>query len=229
MNVHFSFSILAKEWQKQLQQDHRTHLVKKIGSAILTTLQQDPHTIPPERLTAISNYAQRTEAETYNAANSHEDYFQRLAERIYRIRKDHDENQMVKKQPSLTNSLSSIDKSAGEQGPPNRIAPYSDYPSSFPNTQIKSEPMNHHHPNLNTTTMSTVPFDKHRISTDGLSRLAINNANNTSSTTTTNGSHIDTTVIKTEELSSTHDTKIQVKDDDYIYISIEFIVVSFRQ
>lgn len=209
------FFVLAKEWQQQLQQDHRTHLVNKIVSSILTTLQQDPHTIAAERLAAITNYAQKTETETYNAANSHEDYFQRLAERIYRIRKDHDEKQMVKKQPILTNTLSSIDRLAGEQGPPNRIAPYSDYPSSFPNTQIKTEPMIHHHTNLTTTTMSTVPFDKHRISTDGLSRLAINSANNTSSTTTTNGSHIDTTVIKTEELSSMHDTKIQVKESDH--------------
>ena len=203
-----SFFILAKEWQQQLQQDHRTHLVKKIVSSIMTTIQQDPQTISPERLTTITNYAQKTETETYNTATSHEDYFQRLAERIYRIRKDYDEKQMLKKQQMLTSTVSSIDKLAGEQGPPNRIAPHSDYPSAFPTTQIKTEPMNHHHPNI-TTTMSTIPFDKHRISTEGLSRLAINNSN---TTTTTNGSHVDTTVIKTEEVSSTHDTKIQVEE-----------------
>ncbi len=204
--------ILAKEWQQQLQQDHRSHLVKKIVSSILNTIQQDSHTLSPDRLAAITNYAQKTEADTYNTAISHEDYFQRLAERIYRIRKDYDEKQMLKKQQMLPTTLSSIDKSAGEQGPPNRIAPQSDYPTSFSTTQIKSEPItnHHHHPNLTTTTMSTVPFDKHRISTDGISRLAIYN-NNSNIPTGTNGSHIDTTHIKTEEISSNHETKIQVR------------------
>jgi hypothetical protein len=34
---------------------------------------------------------------------------------------------MSKKQQILTTTLTSIDKSAGEQGPPNRIAPQTDY------------------------------------------------------------------------------------------------------
>jgi hypothetical protein len=201
--------ILAKEWQQQLQQDHRNHLVKKIVSSILNTIQQDNHSLSPERLAAITNYAQKTEVDTYNTATSHEDYFQRLAERIYRIRKDYDEKQMLKRQQLLPTTLSSIDKSAGEQGPPNRIAPQSDYSASFSTTQIKLEPVNHHS-NLTTTTMSTTPFDKHRISTDGISRLAIHN-NNSNTYAGKNGNYVDTTLIKTEEISSNHDTKIQVR------------------
>ncbi len=208
--IIFFFIILAKEWQQQLHQDHRSHLVKKIVSSILTTIQQDSHSLSPERLAAITNYAQKTEADTYNTATSHEDYFQRLAERIYRIRKDYDEKQMLKKQQILTTTLSSIDKSAGEQGPPNRIAPQSEYLTSFPTTQIKSEPITNHHSNLTTTTISTVPFDKHRISTDGISRLAIHN-NSANTHTGTNGSLLDSTLIKTEEISSNHETKIQVR------------------
>jgi hypothetical protein len=204
--------ILAKEWQQQLHQDHRNHLVKKIVSSILNTIQQDSHSLSPERLAAITNYAQKTEADMYNTATSHEDYFQRLAERIYRIRKDYDEKQMLKKQQILTTTLSSIDKSAGEQGPPNRIAPQSEYSTSFSTTQIKSEPIsNHHHSNLTTTTLSTVPFDKHRISTDGMSRLAIHN-NNSTTHTGKNGNLVDTKLIKTEEISSNHETNIQVRE-----------------
>ena len=73
---------LTKEWQQQLQTDHRNHLVKKIVGALLNTVQQDGRTLPPDRLTAITSYAQQTEAETFNTANSHEEYFHRLAERI---------------------------------------------------------------------------------------------------------------------------------------------------
>jgi len=199
--------ILAKEWQQQLHQDHRNHLVKKIVSSILNTIQQDNHSLSPERLAAITNYAQKTEADMYNTATSHEDYFQRLAERIYRIRKDYDEKQMLKKQQILPTTLSSIDKSAGEQGPPNRIAPQSEYSTSFSTTQIKSEPISNHHSNL--TTISTVPFDKHRISTDGMSRLAIH-SNNSNTQSGKNGSLVDTTLIKTEEISSNHETNTQV-------------------
>ncbi|CAM4851949.1 unnamed protein product, partial [Rotaria magnacalcarata] len=74
------------------------------------------------------------------------------------------EMQMSKKQQILTTTLTSIDKSAGEQGPPNRIAPQSDYPSSFlpsTTTQIKSE-------NQTPNPMQSVSFDTHRTSPDRL-------------------------------------------------------------
>ena len=134
----------------------------------------------------------------FNTANSHEDYFHRLAEKIFKIQKDYEEKQMLKKQQILSTNLTSIDKSAGEQGPPNRIAPQSDYPSSSgsflssTNTQIKTE---------NST--QSVPFDTHRISTESLNRMNINSHNTHADT---NGKH-----IKTEQISPNHDTKIQVK------------------
>jgi hypothetical protein len=109
---------------------------------------------------------------------------------------------MLKKQQILTTTLTSIDKSAGEQGPPNRIAPQSDYPSPFlpsTSTQIKSE---NHTPNPT----QSVSFDTHRISTDSLSRMNIHSNNpNIISHADTNGTH-----IKTEQISPNHDTKIQV-------------------
>jgi hypothetical protein len=165
----------------------------------LNTLQQDSRSLPPERLAAITNYAQQTEVDTFNTAMSYEDYFHRLAERIYKIQKDYEEIQMSKKQQILTTTLTSIDKSAGEQGPPNRTAPQSDHSTLI--TQIKAEPIdNHHHSNL--ATASLVSNDKHRISTEGISRLAIyNNASNVTSRADINGNHIERTLIKTEEKS----------------------------
>jgi hypothetical protein len=149
----------------------------------------------------VTSYAQQTEAETFNTAISNEEYFHRLAERIFKIQKDYEEKQSLKKQQILTTTLTSIDKSAGEQGPPNRIAPQSDYPSSFlpSTTPIKSE---NHTPN---PTQST-PFDTHRISTDSLNRMNIHSNNsNLLSHADTNGTH-----IKTEQISPNRETKIQV-------------------
>lgn len=158
--------------------------------------------MPPDRLSAVTSYAQQTESETFNTATSHEEYFHRLAERIYKIQKDYEEKQMLKKQQILTTTLTSIDKSAGEQGPPNRIAPQSDYSSSFLSsttpTQIKSE---NHTPNPT--------FDTHRISTDSLNRMNIHSNN---SHADTNGTH-----IKTEQISPNHDTKIQVIRNFHTY------------
>ena len=187
-----------RDWQQQIHQDHRNHLVKKIVSSIVQTIQHDNHTLSNERLEAITSYAQRTEIETYNTATSHEDYFQRLAERIYRIQKDYDEKQHLKKQQQqqqqmLTTTLTSIDKSAGEQGPPNRTAPQSDIPLIYP---IKNEPITNH---LTATTANS-SFDKHRL---------VSSHPNNNNNSTTNGNHVDTVMIKTEEISTNIDTKVQ--------------------
>ena len=182
--------------------------MKKIVSALLNTVQQDGRSLPPDRLAAVTSYAQQTEAETFNTAASQEDYFHRLAERIYKIQKDYEEKQMTKKQQQiLTTTLTSIDKSAGEQGPPNRIAPQSEFPSPFAsnNTQIKIEPMSNHHSNPT----PAAPFDTHRVSTDSLNRMTIHSNNPLH--TDTNGNHADSTQVKTEQISPNHETKVQVR------------------
>ena len=89
----------------------------------------------------------------------------------------------------------------------------------FSTIQIKSEPITNHHSNVTATTMSTLPFDKHRISTDGISRLAIHNNNSSNTHSATNGNLIDTTLIKTEEISTNHETKIQVRDHHEFILS----------
>lgn len=152
----------------------------------------------------ITNYAQKTEADTYNTATSQDDYFKRLAERIFKIQKEYEEKQTLKKQQTLTTILTPIDKSAGEQGPPNRIAPQIDYSATFSTTQIKTE--------SDSSTTLTGPFDQHRISTDGISRLAIH-SNNSNTHADGNDNH-----IKTEDVSSNHDTKIQVRITEKFYV-----------
>lgn len=163
--------------------------------------------MPHDRLAAINNYAQQTEADTYNTATSYEDYFQRLAERIYRIHKDHEEKQTLRKQPTLTASLASIDKSAGEQGPPNRIAPPMDYSTSFTTTEIKSEPMD------NQPASGTVSTDKHRMSANGLSRLSVQTTTHANGPTHTeiHGNHMDSSQVKNERISPNTETRTQVR------------------
>jgi hypothetical protein len=188
--------LAAKDWQQQIHQDHRSHLVKKITSALLETVQQDNHPLPPERVAPVTSYAQKTEADAYNNATSQEDYFQRLAERIYRIQKDYEEKQMLRRQQtSTTTTLTSIDRSAGELGPPNRIAPQTD----FSLTQLKSEPLANHQ-----SASASMLLDKQRISTE-----AVGNKNSNAHANT-NGSHKDTIHIKTEEIVLNHDSKSHV-------------------
>ncbi|UJR31544.1 hypothetical protein I4U23_019032 [Adineta vaga] len=192
----------TKEWQQQIHQDHRSHLVKRITSALLNTFQQDCHPLVPERLAAVTNYSQKTEADAFNNATSQEDYFQRLAERIYRIQKDFEDKQTLKRQQTNTmissTTLASIDRSAGEQGPPNRIAPQTD----FTLTQIKTEPLD-----SSQSTVTTMTLDRQKISTDAISRLAIHNNNNSNMNTDMNGNHNDVTRTKSAELLFNHDLK----------------------
>ena len=185
---------IPKDWQQQLQPEQRNHLVKKIVAALLNTVQQDGRALPPDRLSAVTSYAQQTEAETFNTATSHEEYFHRLAERIFKIQKDYEEKQMLKKQQILTTNLTSIDKSAGEQGPPNRIAPTSDCLTTAQPAAVQIKTEN-----------SSMSFDTHRISTDSLNRMNLL-SNNPS--TDINGNQ-----IKNEQISP-QTTPIVVKKEE---------------
>ena len=214
---------IAKEWQQQIHQDHRSHLVKKITSALLSTIQQDNHPLTSDCVATVTNYAQKTEADAFNNATSQEDYFQRLAERIYKIQKAYEDKQAVKRQAQQTNTtmqnttLSSIDRSAGEQGPPNRVAPQIDYSLS----QVKAEAISNHQSILTTTSL-----EKHRISTDPLSRLVIH-SNNSTVNVDFNGNHNDLAAhIKAEETLFNHDSKIHV-NIFCIQWNVETIVMFF--
>ena len=111
--------------------------MKKIVSSLLETIKQDIRSLSSQHLESWTTYAQKLELDIFNQATSSEDYFQRLAERIYKASKDFEEKQANVKQRSMISSLTSIDKSAGELGPPNRTAPLTDL---LPSSRIKIEP-----------------------------------------------------------------------------------------
>lgn len=156
---------INKEWQKRVTQDMRNHLVQKIITALIPAT--DSGAMRDKRIINLANYARRVENETFDVANNQEEYFHKLAEKIYKIQKDLEERRERKRiqdmqlaaqitltpgQTVPTNELNgkmhpNMDIMAGDQGPPNRIAPGTDYLSSnstgnsfFTQATIKSEP-----------------------------------------------------------------------------------------
>ncbi len=117
----------------------RKHLIQKIIQTIFPT--PDENTYKDARMSSLVQYAYRTEYEMYEQAKDQEDYFHLLAERIYKIQKELEEKrfarnkqQQQQQQPIIANGPGLLyssqmskpydpDLSAGNEGPPNKVAP----------------------------------------------------------------------------------------------------------
>ncbi|CAF0800883.1 unnamed protein product, partial [Didymodactylos carnosus] len=159
----------TKEWQKRVTQEMRNHLVQKIISALIPTT--DSNALKDKRMINLANYARRVENDTFEIANNQEEYFHKLAEKIYKIQKELEDRREKKRLQDLqtmqnTNglmqgthvdlipsSLGSIDKLAGEHGPPNRIAPQSEIPP-FSSSNILTQ--DHHEQQIKTEPLMTL-------------------------------------------------------------------------
>jgi len=156
--------VVNKEWQNRVTQEMRNHLVQKIITALIPIT--DTGAMRDKRIINLANYARRVENETFDIATNQEEYFHKLAEKIYKIQKELEDRREKKRlqdmqlatqissttggqtniDPNNLRLPSAIDSLAGESGPPNRIAPPNDYLSStgnlFPQQQIiKTEPL----------------------------------------------------------------------------------------
>ncbi len=193
--------------------------MKKIVSSILNTIQQDSHSLSPERLAAITNYAQKTEADTYNTATSHEDYFQLLAERIYKIQKNHDETRQISRA-----TLSSSHPLSGDPGPSNGTAPKLNINSDSNSTIILSSddessdeqdsskgtaPQSDNTYNLNSTTILPENVDKNITIPTDINQLAIGR-DTTNAHANTNGNHGNVAGANTKEISFSPHAAMQV-------------------